>query len=670
MSRSRCPRIGLGVIAVLCLTLMATAPFASGQRFFPGGRAGGAGMVGLPHAFQDSSGNTWRIYQGGWFQQSNNMPLYSQGAMLTINGQAPNGNQARLDAKTGELVMDNMAANGCTVTRHILLDKTGGYLRYIDVIKNTQNQPQTFQVMVQSTSNYGINTGQDVPDPKKKDQTMGWVGLTGANQSIVEMYCGTAAKVAPKVNWPQGNNVVQATIALTVPGGKESAIMHLHSVAPNQDAGVKFITSLKEAPLLKSIPSALRHLIVNFRSGQDVIGDIEILRGEMLDVVELRDGDSFQGTLKESSYQLQTFYGAVTLPVDKVIGIINIGRFRPRQLIVTEDGQIYGGNLKKQTLDLVMSSGQITQIPLSQVARAGYRKRPNEPQEWTFDKPMVLMRTGERVDVQMPQGPIDVVTRYGKLSLKPEQVAAVQLQNEDNNVHEIELTDGSKFGGLLTAAEFDMKLDAGGPSQDVKFPLSAVARIQFTPKVAETDSSTPTIHLSNDDELVGSITGKLKLDTAFDTIDVNAAEMKSLTHTPDGGAADVLVSLWDGTNVNGQLEDQALTCQLLGGVTLTVPVALVQEYSQPQPRPSSAMIDTIKGLVEKDLANEDWHVRDHARTQLLSMGPAVASVLKQLRDTQPPEAQKSIDAILSDLDKQRKPPAAGTGIIPPDMPDQ
>ena len=661
MIRAGWLKYALGMSLLFCASVPGRA-----RMIFPNNGPAANGMVNLPYMMQDSSGNNWRIYQGGWFQQNNNMPLYSQGAMLTVNGQAANvvANQAKLDPKTGELIFENMTANGCTITRRILVDKAAGYIRYIDIFKNTQNAPQTLQVMIQSTCNYGINTGSNIPDPRKKDQSLGWVGQTGANQSIVEMFAGKGAKIAPQVTWPQGNNQIQATVALALAPGKQAAIMHLHTVSPTQDTGTKFITDLKEAPLLKEIPSPVRKLIVNFRAGQDFIGDIEILRGDLLDVVELRSGDDFKGTLKEQSFDLQTFYGNVTLPVDKVVGIINIGQFRPRQLLITGDGQIIDGRLKKQTLDLEMSSGQLTQIPLSQIARAGYRKRAGEPEEWTFDKPMVLMRSGERVAVQMPTEPIEVVTRYGKLSLKPEQVAAVQLQNDDNNVHQIELTDGSRFAGLLTADSFQMKLNTTGAEQAVKFPVSAMARLQLTPKVKDADDTTPTIHLSNDDQMNGTLAGQLKLDTAFDTITVNAPEMRSLAHSVDGGAADVQVSLWDGTTLSGQLENQDVTCQLIGGVSMQVPVALLQQYTQPQPQPSATMIEQIKNVVEKDLTSEDWHVRDHARAQLLSMGPAVASVLKQMRENQPPEAQKSIDVILGELEKQRKPKPADTGPMP------
>src|SRR3954463_1388835 len=157
------------------------------------------------------------------------------------------------------------------------------------------------------------------------------------------------------------------------------------------------------------MPRARRKIHLTFATGQNFIGDVEILRGDLLDVVELKGGDQYKGTLKETTFTLETFYGKVNLPVEQVIGLINVGRYRPRQLLVTTDGQIFGGKLAKDTLDLELSSKQVIKVPLSRVPRVGYRKRPGEPDEWTFDKPIVLMRTGERVGVKMPTEPIGVV---------------------------------------------------------------------------------------------------------------------------------------------------------------------------------------------------------------------------------------------------------------------
>src|SRR5882724_5262565 len=63
--------------------------------------------VTLPYTVNDSAGNQWLIYQGGWIQQRSNPPVFSQGGMLQINNAAinnNNNNQARLDEHTGEVL--------------------------------------------------------------------------------------------------------------------------------------------------------------------------------------------------------------------------------------------------------------------------------------------------------------------------------------------------------------------------------------------------------------------------------------------------------------------------------------------------------------------------------------------------------------------------------------
>jgi hypothetical protein len=613
---------------------------------------GPGGVVNLPYLVQDNKGSQWRIYQGGWVQQQGNQPLYSQGAQLQINGNQPNmnNNQGRLDEKTGELVLENLQAQGLTITRRILIDKEQSLVRYIDIIKNTGGQPVQAQVQIQTNFNYGVNATQTVPDPKRKGQELAWVAQTGAGQAVMEVFAGKGAKQAFQIMGPAQNSYVQATISPTIPAGKEVAIMHLHGVVATTDAGVQYVKNLRESQLMRSIPRDLRKLIINFATGQNFIGDVEILRGDVLDVVELKGGDQYKGTLKEPGFALETFYGKVDLPVSQVIGLINVGRYRPRQLLITTDGQIFGGKLAKDTVDLELSSKQVIKVPLSQVTRVGYRKREGEPEEWTFEKPIVLMRSGERVGVKMPTEPVGIVTRYGKLAVKPETIAAILLQSEEHGVHEIRLTDGSRFAGLLEATSFPMTLDSAG-GQKVTFPASSVARMQFSGKVADPDDAVATLSLTNDDVLVGTLGGKMAIDTAFDTIAVSAGEIKSLTH-PTPGSLDVSVTLWDGTTLSGQLQDQELACTLTSGLAVKVPVALVEEYQQPQPAPAAAMIDRIKAVVA-DLNADDWKQRDRAEASLVGIGPIAISVLKELRGGQPPEAQQRIDSIVKELEKQR-----------------
>jgi hypothetical protein len=410
---------------------------------------------------------------------------------------------------------------------------------------------------------------------------------------------------------------------------------------------------MKVAKLFADLPPEVRREIVNFRTQNSLLGDIEVLRGDVLDVVELRSGDKFNGNLIEPSFKLDTFYGNVEIPNDKVIGIINTGQFRPRQLIVTTDGQIFGGHLEKQTIDLELSSGQKTQIPLAQISRVGYRHRGDEKEEASDDQqlqpPYVLMTSGDRVGVSVPATPLTVVTRYGQLQLSPDVISSIIFNSEESGVHTIELTDGSHFNGLVTATEFDVKLNTGEKDQDVKFPVAALNRIVFSNRSDDKDESAPSLQLKKDDLMAGALQGALKLDTAFDTIDLNASEIRAIAHAKES-PADLSVTTWDGTVFSGQLEEPSVMCHLKSGVDMQIPIGLVESYSNPSAAVPPMILDHIKQIVA-DLNADDWKQRDAAEHQLVQIGPGVIATLKQMRDSQPPEAQQRIDSVLKQLQK-------------------
>jgi hypothetical protein len=619
------------------------------------------GTVPLPYSVADATGNQWMVYQVGYLQMQGNSPLYSQGATIQINGNQPNAraNTARLDDKTGEILFENLNCAGFQLTRRIFIDKENSYARYIDLIKNTQPQEQIANVQIVSNLNFGIDAAQTITDPRKKDSTIGWSATNGNGRSVVEMFAGKGAKISPTINFQQGNTTVQGIMQVPIPAGQEVAVMHLHGVVGTPEQGVQFVQQLREGKLMASIPIELRKKIVNFVTGQGFIGERELLRGELFDVVEIRGGDQMRGTLKEPSYKLSTFYGDVELPAARVVGLINVGEFRPRQLVVTTDGEIFGGKLARDTLNLELTSGQVTQIPLSQVTRVGYRKRTDEPEEWSFDKPFVSLRSGDRIGIQMPETPIEIVTRYGALKLDPKSVAAIVFQTEEHGVHDIHLTDGSKFAGLVAAPQFEMKLSGGGtttqpseqPPQIVRFPSSAISRIQFAQASEIDDAESPTMTLANQDMLVGALAGSLKLDTAFDTLTIDAGQVRKLSRGKEG-ASDVQVTLWDSSIVSGQLQDPSINCKLASGVEVSIPVALVEEYNQPRPQPAAGMVEKIKASVAQ-LNADDWKARDRAEAELTTMGSVVVAVLKDMRANQPPEAQQRIDQIIASVSKKK-----------------
>ena len=678
------PALALAAAAALpaAAAIRVTTPGA--WRFMRNGNAGGpAGQ--LPVTGSDGHGNSWMAYQPGYLQSQSNFPVYNQTATIQVNGQQPSStnNAARLDEKTGELVMDNLQLGGTlTLTRRVLIDAEAGGVRVVDVIRNGGAAEQAASVTISSTINFGVQQSQIVNDPRRPGKPMAWVGQVpaGPGRACVDVYAGPGAKVSPAIDSQPGNNVATATINATVPANGQVAIVHYHLVVPTVEQGTAWVANLKPAKLLADLPKDVRRSVVNFRTDAGLLGDQEVLRGDLLDAVELRNGDRLNGTLTDAAYKLDTFYGTVELNVDRVVGLINAGTYRPRQLLVTTDGQIFGGYLQRPTIGLELTTGQKVAIPLAQVARVGYRHRPaapttapaaaaddaaaDEADVATLRPPYVLLTTGDRVGVKLPDRPVTVVTRYGTLSLPPAVLASIAFAGDDAAVHTITLTDGSHFSGLVTAADIEATLTAGGSPTTVKFPVGSINRLILAGDADEDAApdpakpaaeEAPALRLRRDDVLVGTLAGPLAIDTAFDTVTIDAAEIKALARPTAAAAtaADLSVTTWDGTVFNGQVRNPTVDCHLASGVDVKVPVGLIDGYTNPTPVVPALLRDKIKALVAA-LDADDWQARDAAEKQLVKLGPTVAGALRQARDKQSPEAQARINAVLRDLAAAKK----------------
>jgi len=612
--------------------------------------------VPLPYMTPDKDGNQWMVHFYGYLQQQGQMPVYSNAGVLVVNGAGTAAGrmpqrQAKIDGKTGELILDNLQVGNVTVTRRFQFNKEDGYVRIIDIFHNAQNKEQPLQITLSANMNYGVMSGQSIPDPKKKDQNTAWVAQTSANnKAVVEMFNGVGAKTPFNINYQQGNSQVQGTMSVNLPAGKDVAIMHVHAVMNSVADAQEMVKKFKESKAMKDIAPAIRKLIVNFNASSSFYGDYEILRGDLFDVVEMRTGDLFRGNLKDASYKIATFYGPVTVPADKVLSIISIGAVRPRQLVFTTDGDVIGGTLDRDKVALELSDGQTMEVPLAGVARVGYRKRAGEVEDPVFDKPYVLMRTGERISIQMPKDPITVHTRFGPMKLNPDSLTSIVFQNEEHAIHEVHMTDGTRLAALVDSVVLEAKLASS--DQTIKFPLTSAARLQFKPENQDVDENAPRLKLTNEEELVGVLSGKMKLDTGFSLLTLDADGIKTLARIKES-PQDVQVTLWDETSFRGQMLEPQVTCVTKGGLEVTVPIALVEEYTQPLPKPSAAMVAKIKELVA-ELNADDWAARQKAQEKLATMGSIAAGVLREMRASQPEEAQTRIDQILGAVEKKGK----------------
>src|SRR3954452_12162375 len=147
-------------VALIAASLVALSAAAAGDQ-----------SVNLPYMQPDKDGNQWMVTYYGYLQQQGQMPVYSTTGVLSINGAPATGRvvqrQAKIDAKTGELVMENLQVGSVTLTRRFQFNKEDGYVRIIDVLRNPQNRDQQVQLNLSANANYGVQSGQTIPDAKK-----------------------------------------------------------------------------------------------------------------------------------------------------------------------------------------------------------------------------------------------------------------------------------------------------------------------------------------------------------------------------------------------------------------------------------------------------------------------------------------------------------------------
>src|SRR4051794_9151831 len=88
--------------------------------------------VTLPYTQPAADGNTWMVHFYGYLQQQGNMPVYSSTGVMPLNGIPAQGRMqrpAKLDGKTGELILDNLTIGTFSVPRRFQFNKDEGYVR-------------------------------------------------------------------------------------------------------------------------------------------------------------------------------------------------------------------------------------------------------------------------------------------------------------------------------------------------------------------------------------------------------------------------------------------------------------------------------------------------------------------------------------------------------------
>ena len=641
----------------------------------PEAAARGSRPVQLPYVLRDNSGSALSVNVDGSLSDGQG-DLFDAGGRLFIGNNfqyAPQNAQAQYNASRNELTLPPLPALGLNVSRRVRIDPRTGWCRFVEIFENPGATPVNTQVRLRFDVSGIVQGVEQVADDKRG----GAVGLAlfDGDDGIALLGGGRGAHpLTPVYSTQVDSDGVESLYEVVVPARKSVTIVHALAVRPALNDAVNLLRSVKDADVLAGLSPDVLRTLGNFAVADRLVGDLEILRGELFDVVELRGGDVYKGTLLDKAFKLQTPYATLDLPADRVVAMVTLGQFKPTQMLVTADGEVFGGALQGAIVRLELSSGHVTSIPMSSVRRFGYRRRAGEPDDArpSAAGALVVLRSGDRIAVEPLGTPLAVATCYGLLRIDPRAVSSVMFQSDQSDVHQVRLVDGSKFVGVVTQERFEVKLAgtaarAAGKSGAVAFPAAALKQIRLAADPDEPAPYAARLTLANGDVLAGALAGGLVLETAFDTIEVEAAGLTGLRQGTaadgDSSTGEVQLSLWDGTTLSGRVRGDAVDCALGCGVSVKVPVGLVQRYEQPRPRPSPQAVERMKAVVA-ELNAEDWKTRDRAAGQLASMGPASASVLRELRDGQPPEVRQRIDQILASFEPTPDPPGGKSPVRP------
>lgn len=619
----------------------------------------------LPTQVLDNAGTAWIVHGGGMVQQQGgNTPVFGQLGQLQVNGVSlvARGNvPAMMDERTGEILLENLSVGGVGVSRRILIDRGDGTVRFVDTFRNPAGgREQTLNVNYIVSLNFGLQQAQMVADPRRPQQTLGWAASVHGNRAAHLTWAGSRGRVMPRLIHAEGTNVLNVAFTLVVPPGKAVSLAHVHGTSPSLEHAIEQVSGpSREGRLLAGVPTDVRRTLVNVRQASPILPDeLELLRGDLKgDVVELVNGDQLRGLVQTPRLSVRGGFGVVEVPAEKLLGVVALGRLRPVHLLVSREGEVFGGELLTDALVVALSSGQVVRVPASQVARVGMRMLEGEPEELRATaKPQVQLRSGERMAIASPTEPLQVATRYGVLKLPPQSVAEVLLVGENLPTHAVRLVDGSRLSGVLLAETLEVTLDGAAGSARLSLPVSGVRSVRPTPRGDDADEELGSpvdgrLVVLPDDVLRGTLAGVLELETGFEPVRVEGAQVRAVERAGESAVGGELrVTLWDGTVITGRPSRPGLTMRLSAGLELMVPVDLVGRYEHPAPRPSDFMAERVRGLVA-ELDAVEFRTREAAQRQLLAMGSAIVPLLRELQPSQPPEARQRIEQILAELSR-------------------
>jgi len=604
--------------------------------------------INLTHTLTCGDAKRWDIqYYGSIGSGTSN--AYGQGLYLMINGSnfRSGNNQAWSNAAGDEIEMGPYSRNNLQVYRRIKIYQDQGLARWLDIFVNPSATEITVPVVIRTSTNWHINKkmfSSGTGSWSEKD----WAFVTHANAgqnnpALMHLVCGKKAKVRPRVTISGAS--IQYIYNLKIPAKKTVVLCYFESQG-NYDELCKRMEKIKPYSIMRDLSPALRSLIVNFPTSTS-FGNVSLERHGKFDaIIKSSDSTPVYGKILNRSFDLETRFGNITLPVERIIGMARSRDEADGMFILLSDGQVVGGKCPGQKVSIEIPTGGTLNFPMSAISQWSFKVSTARPSEIPFPGPSLILRSGDRVAFDPASIDMPFETRHGSFMLTAGAVMNANLSSDRGSVHRAFFKNGSVLAGLFTSDYIMPEIKLVGKTH--KLSRSDIQRIVFCEEITD-DISLTHVALNNSDELYGIMADRqLKLITEFGELEIWPHDVQKISFDP-ANPGRVAILLWNSSILRGRLGGGEFGFAVSPGPELTIAVGQCNSIERGLAASPKRMAENLAKLINK-LGSKSYAERQQASLELLRLGKGIVPTLKtQLKDITDPEIRHRIEDVLKKL---------------------
>jgi len=619
----------------------------------------GVPVNGVPVGVNDDHGYRWDF-------QSNGTVMYGTGSLfynamrLNVNGWEFTSRRTVRVKDSNEFIFGpTTSEDGLLVIRRVRVDAKSGRVSHVDIFHNPTPKGKIlnvrlsvyFQSYVRSISGSSGSSGVGPQD----------CGLVAQGGSSSRPYFGMVfaspnAHLRPEVLSTARSQRITASVTSFMLASRETvAFAWVTTQRRDRVECQAFVREFDSTRFLQSLPKSLRAAVANFRPMTSAalltLGDLPLVRAPELDRIYQSEKGFLVGRILEKELGFETpGHGTIRLPLERAAALLPHagGLARPHRLFLA-DGQVISGRLTGTLRFLLASSKEENVFSPAEILKIGFRI-PKKERESSRLTSFVTLNSGDRVRVEFERETLRVLTNYGEIALRLDQITQIVLRaGEVKGVKPgVYLRDGSRLIGLISESELALRSPLLG---SFRVKPREIRHLVLRPLTKARRSNEPELTLCYGDKLIGRFTAEsVTVLTPLGRMEFSPHEIASFEFSNRTGAgASVRLKFVASGSLRGELEDALLGFRLRCGVDLGIPQELAVTYRNPQPRIPRGVAQCVITRA-RDLTGNDEKKRAAAKARLLKFGPSIRPVLEKiLGETNDPATRLRLDEVLREL---------------------